>query len=304
MSKVIKLTPQIIEECKRAFEQSLKDAKMTDGKVTFSKAFDNTKEKATVFFEEAAWYKMQALISDFSKEVAWHGVAHRGNNTDKNEYYITDILVYPQEVSGTTVDMDVKEYDKWIRDNFEDERFFNIAMQGHSHVNMGVSPSGTDLSHQQIILDQLNGDMFYIFVIWNKKGESNIRIFDLAKNTLFETEDVTVEVLDGDMGIKGFIEEAKSLVKEKTYSYNYNYNGYWNNQNTVHTPKNEDKKEEPKGENKKEDSKDEKKSSIVPLSSKSKKKKGKRKKNKNKKSKTNSFNYSDDYDPAFYYWGN
>ena len=85
----------------------------------------------------------------------------------------------------------------WLM-NHEDDVFNNIRMQGHSHVNMGVTPSGVDNSLYERILEQLDDEMFYIFLIYNKKGDKTFKIYDLAKNILFETGDVTVKVLDDD----------------------------------------------------------------------------------------------------------
>ena len=315
MSKHIKLTPEILSGLKNDFEESLKNLKMSDGKINFSKTFGDTKEKATVYFSELAWYKMKSLVEEFSKEVAWHGVASRGTDASKNDYYITDILVYPQTVTGATVDMDVKEYDKWIRDNTEDERFFNIAMQGHSHVNMQCSPSGTDLNHQEIILSQLTDDMFYIFMILNKQGSCNTRIFDLAKNTLFENADIDIKVVGDDFGVQAFIAEAKELVKEKTYQhtgYSYQPAYSWNQGNYSVNNKKDDKTDDKK-DDKKDDKPNEKIVGYKPLdkspdsSGKDKKKKGKRKKDKKRKTFLGNklpCSIADlDRDDAFYYDG-
>lgn len=224
MSKMIKITPQCIEECRRDFEEALKKAKLADGKISFTKTFGGGNRKAKLYFYECAWFKMQMLVKEFSKEVAWHGVAKRGDDPEKDEYYISDILVYPQEVTGATVNTDQEKYQLWLM-NHDDEVFNNIRMQGHSHVNMGVTPSGVDLSHQEKILDQLDDDMFYIFMIWNKSGDKNIKIYDLAKNTLFETFDITIEILDDETGITRFLKTAKEMVKDKP-AVTTTYGGY------------------------------------------------------------------------------
>lgn len=217
MSKIIKLTPDYIEECRKEFEETLHTVKVADGKISFSKVLGTVSRKATVYFTEMAWLKMQALIREFDKEIAWHGVAHRGDNPETDDYYITDILVYPQEVGGASVEMDVGKYANWLAENFEDERFNNIRMQGHSHVNMAVNPSGVDLTHQEAILDQLTDEMFYIFMIWNKSNSNNIKIYDMQKNILFEDGDVTYEVLSDGYGIDDFVKDAKTMVTERTY---------------------------------------------------------------------------------------
>lgn len=214
MSKIIRMTPDYIEQIKREFEEAVAKAKVADGKISFTRSFATTNQKARLLFTEKAWTKMQALIREFDKEVAWHGVVERGEN---NDYLVSDILVYPQEVTGTNVEMDTEEYAKWIQDGIlsGDERFDHFYFQGHSHVSMGTTPSSVDLNHQQEILDQLRDGGFYIFVIWNKRNERNIRIYDLQKNTLFEPEDVSVEVIEEEGGVEKFVREAKKLVKSK-----------------------------------------------------------------------------------------
>lgn len=225
MSKIIKITPELLMEARNEFEEALRAGKFADGKINFTKTIGTVARKATVFFSEIAWLKMWTLITDFDKEVAWHGVATRGEDPTKDEYYITDILVYPQEVTGATVNTDQVKYQTWLMGH-DDEVFNNIRMQGHSHVNMGCTPSTVDTTHQEQILDQLEDDMFYIFMIWNKRKEKTVKIYDLAKNVLFETADVTVEIMNDGTGIESWMKQAKEMVVTKTYSYNNGgYNG-------------------------------------------------------------------------------
>lgn len=227
MSKLIKVTQECLDAIRKDFEDALSSGKFSDGKVTFTKTIGNVNRKATVFFTEVAWLKMQTLISEFDKEVAWHGIAKRGEDPEKDEYIISDILVYPQEVTGTTVTTDQQKYQMWLMGH-EDDVFNNIRFQGHSHVTMGTSPSGVDTALYDGILDQLTDEMFYIFMIWNKKKEKTIKIYDMAKNVLFETADVTVEVL----GLDAWLKDAKEMVKDKTYTpstysgYSGSYGGY------------------------------------------------------------------------------
>jgi len=94
----------------------------------------------------------------------------------------------------------------------------SLYMQGHSHVNMVTSPSGTDLEHQRNILRDINSSQFYIFLIWNKRDEKSIWIYDFAKNILFETPDVTVKLLDDGMGLQSFLRDARGMVQSKTYA--------------------------------------------------------------------------------------
>ena len=245
MSKAIRLTESAIEEIYKDFVEAMKSVKMSDGKFTFTKTLGTVDRKATLYFSELAYLKMITLVREFDKEVAWHGIAYRGDDPEKDEYVVSDILVYPQEVTGATVNTDQKGYEAWLMSH-DDDVFNNIRMQGHSHVNMGTTPSAVDTSLYDRILEQLDETMFYIFLIWNKRGEKTIKIYDLAKNVLFETSDITVVTLDEGLGIADFLDNAKAMVKEKAYSY-------WNKkEETKEAPKAiEQKKEEPAKETKK-----------------------------------------------------
>lgn len=220
MSKIINLTDLDLEQIRRDFEEQLAGLKLSDGKITFTKTFGTVQRKATLYFTEMAYAKMLKLVQGFDKEVAWHGLAKRGDDETKDEYVIYDILVYPQEVTGATVNTDQEKYQMWLMEQ-EDDVFNNIRMQGHSHVNMGTTPSSVDTSLYERVLDQLEDDMFYIFLIWNKRNEKTIKIYDMAKNILFETSDVAVSVLDDGTGLEAFMREAKGMVKDKVYTQQY-----------------------------------------------------------------------------------
>ena len=89
-------------------------------------------------------------------------------------------------------------------------------MQGHSHVNMGVSPSGVDDKHRQQILDQLEKDMFYIFMIWNKSLTVHTLVYDMARNVLYEDKDVDVRLFGGE-SMDEFLDDARAKVQKKTH---------------------------------------------------------------------------------------
>lgn len=218
MSKVIKMNDDIKEILRKKFEEALEESDMlTDGKFSYNVTLQASTEKASVIFTESAWLKMQALIREFDKEVAWHGVATRADADGENRYLISDILVYPQNVTGATVNTDQEEYQTWLMSH-DDDVFNNIRMQGHSHVNMGVTPSSVDETLYEKFINQLEDDMFYIFMIWNKKGDKTIKIYDMAKNTMFDTSDCEVRILDNQIGIEGFIKNAKESVKDRVFT--------------------------------------------------------------------------------------
>jgi hypothetical protein len=100
-----------------------------------------------------------------------------------------------------------------------DEVFNNLRMQGHSHVNMSVTPSSTDLELYRDLLAQLDDTMFYIFMIYNKRGECTVKVYDLAKNILFEKDDCTITIEESGIGVSKLLEEASKLVTRRSYTY-------------------------------------------------------------------------------------
>lgn len=232
MSKIIRITDEMVDNLRDEIRIKTLGKQMLDGTLSFSKTFTSD-EKATLYFTEEAWIKMNHLVATYDKEVAWHGTAFRGEDPEKNEYTVEDILVYPQKVTGGTVTVDLEKYTQWIIDRNEagDPRMMNLRMQGHSHVNMATSPSTTDMDHQKGIVSGLEDDGFYIFVIWNKRGEHNIRIYDMAKNLTFEPADVTLAILPGVYNMAEFQKDADQYVEKYTYQapssqYGGNYGGY------------------------------------------------------------------------------
>lgn len=232
MGKLIRLTPEIKDNLRAEFEKYLGTAKCQDGKFQFTSTLSGAKDrKATVYLTPAAFAKLWALVVNFSKEVAWHGLARRMEDETKDEYLIYDILVYPQEVTGSTVNTDQMEYQNWLL-GLENEVFNNVRFQGHSHVDMGVSPSATDLEHQRKILEQLGDDDFYIFMIWNKKSACHTKIYDMKKNVFFDNEDCTVRMFGDGVNFEEFLKGAKEMVKDRTYtthSYSNSYYGGYHN---------------------------------------------------------------------------
>lgn len=216
MARQITFSKEQAKEMADELISELMKGRFIDGDIKFQKSPPKSNEKATIIFTDIAWMKHRALLDMCSKEVAWHGVAERVEG-EENTYRISDILVYPQTVTAAFVDMDTEKYAKWIQDNMGDERFDHLYMQAHSHVDMGVNPSGTDLQHQSGILDMLGKDSFYIFMIYNKRLNRYIRIFDMRKNLVFENEDVSVTI----SGLTGFAAEVTSNVQERSYQYNY-----------------------------------------------------------------------------------
>lgn len=204
--------------------------------------------KATITFSAQAYMKIFALVHTYSTEVEWHGVVER---TAADAFYIKDILIFPHKVTGATVISDQIEYEKWL-DTLDNDTFNALRFHGHSHVNMGVTPSGVDMTYRHNILNNFGtpsatSDLFYIFLIFNKKGDISGEIYDLQNNALYSkstnTDEINIVVEDCDW-LTDFLDEAKRVVTE-SYSYNntgfgsggYNGGNYGGSYGATTTPK-------------------------------------------------------------------
>ena len=54
MSRPIKLTQELIDECRQDFEKALSLTQLSDGKLSFTKAFSCGDRKAVVYFSAEA----------------------------------------------------------------------------------------------------------------------------------------------------------------------------------------------------------------------------------------------------------
>lgn len=168
---------------------------------------------------DEAWQKMTTLVQKCDLEVGFHGVVEKNGNN----YLITDILVYPQKVSAATVTTDETELCKWQL-TIPTETYNKIRMQGHSHVNMAVSPSGTDHQTYQKILEILGKDDFYLFLIINKRGNIWMQFFDMKQNVLFENKDLELERYNTIADV--WVDQQLKLIKKPTYTTTYPHSVY------------------------------------------------------------------------------
>lgn len=256
-----------LQKLRESFELAIRNFKTNSGKFDFSaqlSAIDPIDEskvkKPVVLINSIAWLKMVTLVMHNAEEIAWQSCVEVRNFKDSEDtyYYIKDVHVYPQTVTPAHVDMDELEYAKWSMENLTNEQYNSLRFQGHSHVNMGVGPSGTDQATYQKFLDQLQKDEYYIFMILNKRMEMTVIVYDYKQNIIFETKDITIDVLlpEGKY-LSVWTKEQDAMLKHppkvETRPYGYPYVGGYNSgayngrsayQAPVGTPTKKDKVDE------------------------------------------------------------
>lgn len=241
--KHIKINDTVKSTLIENFKKYLNNAKLTESNLNYTADIDNTVDKtkyprAQLYISAIAYLKMMLYVRDTSTEIAWHGTVKRHG---KNIFQITDVMLYPQTVTGATVNTDQDKYNEWIQD-LDDDTHCSMRFQGHSHVNFGVTPSGTDMSFYNDILQVLPNDDYYIFMIMNKSGNTTFLIYDLAENIIYENPDIDYSIINDTTPDtfnlkKGFTEILDEINNQKeeyckapvynppTYSQHYNYGG-------------------------------------------------------------------------------
>lgn len=183
----ITMTPTTIEEMCAKLREQLTGTYIGKDNYTVSistKLEIAEEDRPTIIVSTEADRKMSALVEQCKDEIAWNGTVVY--DEESNTYFIEDIFVFPQIVTRSTAES-TDDYGIWLS-QFSDEEFSKLRFHGHSHVNMGVSPSGTDIEFQENLINTVQD--FYIFAIYNKRGEFNVWIYDKIKNLVYETKDI------------------------------------------------------------------------------------------------------------------
>lgn len=146
-------------------------------------------EEPKLFITSTAFVKMNMLIQSTSTEIGWYGIVEP--HQDINTYIITDIIVYPQTVTGATVEQDETRMFEFEM-SLTDEQVNNKRFHGHSHVNMGITPSTIDETFYQEILSQVND--YFIILIKNKRNEQTVRFYDIVNGVYYS--DLPIYIID------------------------------------------------------------------------------------------------------------
>ena len=170
---------------------------------------ENNIPEPTVYITTQAYTKMRMLVDKTTTEIGWYGTVTKVPGLT-GVYVIEDIIVYPQKVTGATCEqLDDKMFEfemSLTTDQVNHKRF-----HGHSHVNMGTTPSGVDEQFYHDILTQVTD--FFIITVTNKRNEYTTRFYDMEHNILFT--DVPISVIDDEgLELDLWYEESKKQLEE------------------------------------------------------------------------------------------
>ena len=215
MGRMAFMTEEMKKNLITKYTQRINEAMLYDKQIAPNPEFKKLKAYINLVFDPIAFLKMYCMVQNNQCEVGWNGVVDK---LGKGKYRVSDILIYPQVVSGVTVESDDNKMPMWYFGLGADTSN-RLKLQGHSHVDMGVTPSPKDIKNQYETAQQLKKG-FYIFMIMNKRNQCFFKIIDLEDNMIYDSEDVTVSI-EGD-AFSSEVWQSELIGKMTNHSFKYN----------------------------------------------------------------------------------
>ena len=169
-------------------------------------------------------------MDQVDKEVGWIGTVERVGR----DYLIKEVFLLDQEAASTTCEITPDGLAEWAGQVLSERTdgmdvVNSVRFWGHSHVNMGTSPSHQDESQMKVFAEAC--DDFFIRGILNKAGrmEFTLYIFSIG----IEIEDVDWQLYEPTSNTRRakWQAEIRTKVREKVYVPAHTYQG-----GVVHNP--------------------------------------------------------------------
>lgn len=170
-----------------------------------------------IFLSKEAYEDMYFLVDEAQNEIVWLG------NVEKisNDFLIKEIFLLKQEADATFCEISANDLANWAQTILAErsdgiEIINSIRFWGHSHVNMGTSPSGQDVEQLEILSGSC--DDFFIRGILNKSGRMEFTIFLLDRG--IEIHDVEWRIFQpvNESRREKWQREIEEKVSERVYT--------------------------------------------------------------------------------------
>ena len=165
-----------------------------------------------IIISKTALRKMNIYIKECKEEIGWLGTVTK----DKEYYYISDVMLFEQEVHATTTEITPEGLSKFGEELLQQENgidiWNSIKVWGHSHVNMSVFASGQDDAQMETFAE--NGHDFFIRIIANKKGEMKLDLYDYMQGVIYTNLSWFENPTEVELGVTNQIAELESQVAE------------------------------------------------------------------------------------------
>lgn len=174
--------------------------------------------------------KMALYVQGCNKEIGWLGKVQR----EDMAFIIHDVYLFKQQVHATTCEISPEGLSDFAMEVLTTDPengmdiVNNLRLWGHSHVNMGVSPSGQDNTQVEGFKEN---NPFFVRVIANKSGEMEFAIYDFENAITYKNvkwreyrynEHELQEQIKAEIALK--VSEITYTVPKATYEYGSTYN--------------------------------------------------------------------------------
>lgn len=181
--------------------------------VTVEKIVKETDTYPTIIVDEKAYEAMRSFVRNCDKEIGWLALCTK----KENEYYIYETIICDQEVSGTTTDLHEKGLQSVAENLIHTGRIGeldNVRCWGHSHVNMGVTPSFQDNETFEEYYTQCED--YFIRIIMNKKNEYRADLADYPSGLIYKNLELFVDYTEEESELRNQIAELENKLKNTT----------------------------------------------------------------------------------------
>jgi len=144
------------------------------------KLIESKRIEPQVFYTPVAWQQIQLIVATCKKEVAWIGL---GDETQRDIWLIDEIILLPQEVSAMECEFEDDAVADWAEEMLKAGKdTTRWVLWGHSHVDMTVTPSATDVEQARLYLNCPK----FICAIHNKHGNINTDVYNSDEGVWFD----------------------------------------------------------------------------------------------------------------------
>lgn len=157
------------------------------------------------------YIKMKNYVDACNDEVGWFGIVSRHCEGNTDIFEIEDVMLTEQTVTGVTVDISTDAMTELAFDLMDMDASDDLRLWGHSHVDMGVSRSGTDLRQLMDFSGQCD---WMLGVIMNKSSDISFTLIDKKLNCILTNVPYVVYT----PSIESIVDEMKHKVKREQMS--------------------------------------------------------------------------------------
>ena len=156
---------------------------------------------------------------EFKKTYKWEGTGKASR-----------ALISFDPIAYLKMELLVKNFTTEVAWHFIVERRENEEYAAEYHIIDTLHfPQLVNISHFDYQKDMVNAyEDFYLFVIWNKKGDKNVWIYDIDHNVLFEKADVDITINSDEVNFTEFLDAARKDTGFISYQAANTYNNTYN----------------------------------------------------------------------------